>query len=80
VIAAILASESIDPGPILAWFGLGTSAVVAFAAVVAFLWWWVAMPQIRAAVDGRVSQAEQATSAGLRRVHERIDEHLNEQH
>lgn len=76
----LLAAESIDPGPILAWFGLGVSAVVAFSATVAFLWWWVAMPQIRSAVDVRVSQAEQVTSAGLRRVHKRIDDHLNEQH
>lgn len=76
----LLAAEGIDPVPIAGWLGLVSLSVAMFAGVIAFLWWWVAMPQIRSAVDVRVSQAEQATSAGLRRVHKRIDDHLNEQH
>jgi hypothetical protein len=76
----LLAAEGIDPGPIAAWLGLASIAVAMFAGVIAFLWWWVAMPQIREAIDVRVDQVEQVNSASVRRLHERIDKHIAEQH
>ena len=78
----ILATD-IDPSPITAWLTLvlvGFGIIGGVTAAIALLWRMVALPQIEtrvtlklAEVDERIEAVEQANSASIARVHDRID-------
>lgn len=79
----LLAAEGIDPAPITAWLLLIAALFTVIAgtvAGVAALFRWVVIPHIVRLIDSRIDLVEQAISASLRRLHERIDKHITEQH
>lgn len=76
-------AADIDPAPITAWLTLvlvGFGIVAGVTGAIALLWRMVALPQIEtrvtlklAEVDERIEAVEQANSASIARVHDRID-------
>jgi len=79
----VILATDIDPSPITAWLTLvlvGFGIIGGVTAAIALLWRMVALPQIEtrvtlklAEVDERIEAVEQANSASIARVHDRID-------
>lgn len=77
--SGVLNAASIDPAPITAWLVLVLTAIGVVGAVVgciAWLWKYVAMPQLVALVDASGDQLKAEGAAELRALHDRIDHHL----
>jgi len=79
----VILATDIDPSPITAWLTLvlvGFGIIGGVTAAIALLWRTVALPQIEtrvtlkiAEIDERIDAVEQANSASIARVHDRID-------
>lgn len=79
----LLAAEGIDPTPVTAWLLLIVALFSVIAGTVggiAALFKWFVIPHIVRLIETRLDVAEQAFSASIRRLHERIDKHITEQH
>lgn len=77
----VLAASGLDPAPITAWLVLVVallSIIGGVCAFIAFGWRYIALPQIRDLIEGRVDVAEKASHASFRHVHRRIDTHLTD--
>lgn len=72
-------NAAIDPGPITAWLVLILTALGVVGAIVgaiAWMWKFVAMPQLVALVDATGDQLKADGATELRALHDRIDHHL----
>lgn len=75
----ILSASTIDPAPITAWLVLVLTALGVIGAVVgsiAWLWKFVALPQLVAMVDASGDKLKAEGAAEIRTLHSRIDHHL----
>lgn len=75
----VYAASGIDPAPITAWLLLVCALLTIIGGVCAFIafgWRYIALPQIKDAIEVRVDLSEKASHASFRNVHTRIDGHL----